>query len=144
MKIIIISANPKHGLLNGQEWVAGHRPAVTTHTPLLEQRMAKGDFKLLIGNLSDEATDAELVEFLKNSDQDRELALAAFESRYSLEESRRETSEQRDARIKKIEDLAKAEKEAEDKRLKDAEEKRLKDAANPDPVIPVLGEAKKN
>lgn len=110
MKIIVRSTSPKHGLLNiDGKFLPPNRPCVAFLTPLVEQRIAKGDFKLIVGNLDDAATDEEFVKYLEEAQgtepEKRELfAIDAFESTYSNEAVRRklqveETEAERQLRL---------------------------------------------
>lgn len=135
MKVIVISTNnrPLQNSAPGvNEWLDHERPTVATVTSLLEQRLAKGDFKVLVSNLSDEATDKELARFLKESGEDQQLALDSFESTFSAVAERRrvvETEKEKAEREKAEQDAKeKAEKaEADRKALEDQKKTQQKD-----------------
>ena len=108
MKIIVRSTHPERGLLNADnQFVPGHRPAVAKVTQLLEGRIAKGDFRLIVGNLSDEATDDEFVKYLNDSESE-DLAITSFEAAFSVEESRKTEDETKEVKTPKVKAEAKA------------------------------------
>lgn len=101
MKLILRSTNANRGLLNNDgKFLPGGRLVCAQINGLIEQRIAKGDFKLVVGNLDDEATDEEFVKFLTDSG-DEQLALDSFESKYSLEPNRRRVEETADEKAKR-------------------------------------------
>lgn len=149
MKIILKSTDPKRGLLNTDGlFIPAHRPAVAKITAIVEQRIAKGDFRLLVGNLDDSATDAEFVKFLEEAKGDDidaaiQLAIDSFESTYSAEALRRKgvddglTPQERELKKKALEDAAKAEKKGDE----GAQAAALLTAAGGGVVEPGLAEA---
>lgn len=63
-----------------REIISCDRPYVVTYTPFFEARTGKGEIRILTNGLPDGAIDEEFVNFLKDSDGDVELAVAAFVS----------------------------------------------------------------
>lgn len=61
--------------------VANDRPYVVAFTPFFEARTGKGEIEVLETGLPDEATDAEFQVYLKDSDGNVDLAIAAFLSK---------------------------------------------------------------
>ncbi|MES0134505.1 hypothetical protein NKJ88_06015 [Mesorhizobium sp. M0016] len=68
---------------NGGNIVAAHRPSVVSGSPFISARAALGQIKVL-GNLADEATDEEFVEYFVAA-EDAELAVASFLDAYAPE-----------------------------------------------------------
>lgn len=60
------------------------RPSVVLASPFIDQRIAKDQLKLIEGDLQPEATDAEFVKFLKESDGKIDLAVDSFLSKYKV------------------------------------------------------------
>lgn len=126
MKIIVRSTSPVHGLVNlDGNFLPPLRPAVALLTSLLQNRIAKGDFRLLVGNLDDSATDVEFLKYLADSkgedpEASEKLAIDSFESTYSVEALRRKgveddlTAEEKELKAKALQDAAKAEKKGDD------------------------------
>lgn len=126
MKVIVRSTSPLHGLMNHDgKFLPPLRPVVAAMTALLSNRIAKGDFRLLVGNLDDSATDEEFLKYLaesKGDDKDaaEKLAIDSFESTYSLEALRRKgvedelTPEEKELKAKALQDAAKAERKGDD------------------------------
>lgn len=68
---------------NGGDVIKADRPSVVSGSPFVSARAALGQLKVL-GNVNDEATDAEFEEYFKASDSS-ELAVASFLEAYSTE-----------------------------------------------------------
>lgn len=67
----------------GQE-IEAHRPCVVVSSNFVSMRMAVKQIKVL-GELTDEATDAEFITFLNESGDDVELAVGSFLAKYAPE-----------------------------------------------------------
>lgn len=65
----------------GGQLLPAHRPAVLEKTGFIGQRISLGQVRIL-AEVNDEATDAEFEQYLRESDGDRELALASFQSAF--------------------------------------------------------------
>lgn len=68
---------------NGGNTIQANRPSVVLGSPFISSRAAIGQIKVL-GNVTDEATDAEFAEYFDAS-ENAELAVAAFLEAYSTE-----------------------------------------------------------
>jgi len=61
------------------------RPAVVVMNHSLQRHLGNSQLRILIADLNDEATDAEFVKYLGESEGDRELAIASFASAFSTQ-----------------------------------------------------------
>lgn len=66
-----------------EHYAHAHRPSVVATSTFFEQHAAAGRIQVL-GQVSDEATDEELVKYLEESKGDVELAVASFIAAFSL------------------------------------------------------------
>ena len=70
--------------------IESDRPVVTQVTPFLSQKIADGHIKLLTPNLPADADDAEFAKYIaefKDADNGKNAAVAAFASKFNLDES---------------------------------------------------------
>jgi hypothetical protein len=70
-------------LASGQE-VPSHRPAVVGHSNFFQHRVSLQQLRVL-GELTDDATDAEFAKFLAESEGDTNLAVESFVSVFGPE-----------------------------------------------------------
>lgn len=68
---------------NGQE-VQANRPCVVRRSQFIHSRTALGQLKVL-GQLKDEATDAEFLQYFRDSEGDAPLAVESFLSKFSVD-----------------------------------------------------------
>lgn len=73
-----------HDLTTGCE-IPHDRPAVVIASAFIDQRISKNQIKVLEGDLTDEATDAEFQKSWDASDGKRDLAVDSFLSEYKVE-----------------------------------------------------------
>lgn len=130
MSKVIVKPLKGTGLLNTNgDWLSHMRPSVTILSALLQQRIGSKEFRVVASELRDEATDAEFLKTLKESDGNERLAIESFESQFSEDAMKSETEEAKTARLAK----EKADKEAQDKldqQIKDKEKADAKKVAD--------------
>jgi len=82
MKSIVITTG-KFSLIDASQRLEINKntPTVVRSTPFVEERLAMGHLRTL-AQVSDDATQAELVKYVKESDGDLTLAVAAFVSAF--------------------------------------------------------------
>lgn len=128
----IVETKGEFGLLNSNgDDIRHNRPTLTLQTTFIEQRLLRGDIRVLARNLPRTSTDAEFEQVLKDSKDDVKLAVAAFCGLYNqdvggdkFEDDAEVESEE--AKAARLADEATKEKEA----AEDKEEKRkAKEAA---------------
>ena len=77
----IVKPSPKHPhmlMLNGGEVVQDHRPSVVTEQDYLQARIAKGEIKVLEGELPEEANDSDFEKFWEKNERNDKKAIAEF------------------------------------------------------------------
>lgn len=71
--------------------IEAHRPVVSLNTNFVQARVALGQIRLL-GEVTLEATDEEFMNYLKDSDNDPELATSSFLESFKLVETTQKIS----------------------------------------------------
>ncbi len=78
MKQIVKPKNPHMLLLNGGEVMFDHRPSVVTEQDYVQARIAKGEIKVLEGELPDETKDSDFEKIWEAEKRDDQKAVKAF------------------------------------------------------------------
>lgn len=85
MKRCIVQTKGDFVLLNTTgEAIESHRPTVVAMTSFVETRLQKDELKVFARHLPREATDEEFREFLKESENDVELAVNSFCAKFGI------------------------------------------------------------
>lgn len=125
----IVETTGNFGLINTNgEYIESYRPTVTKQTIFIEQKLVRGDLKVLAKALPKDANDADFLKFYEDSKKSVPLSVEAYCATFGrnaageLIESINETATEKKKRLQKeATDLK--EKEAFDKAQKEREEK---------------------
>lgn len=118
----IVETTGNFGLLNTNgDYIEATRPSVTKSTIFIEQRLVRGDLKVLAKDLPKEAEDADFVKFLEDSKGDVKLAVEAFCATFG----RNAAGEA----VEHINETPAQKKKREEKEAKDAEKQKEMEAA---------------
>lgn len=93
MKLIVTTTRPIVLIDPNNSHVISQRPSITPSNQFIVARIGLGDVKILASELPDEATNEELQKFLSNSDEDYELAVQAYMSKFAPVKMEGEKSE---------------------------------------------------
>lgn len=115
MKLVVETTGPFQVYNPAPEQFANaHRPSVVTPSTFMDIALGAGKLKIL-GQVSDIATDAELVDYITESGGDTELAVAAFLEAFEDPEAPKPETEAERKKREKAEAKAAAEKAAAEK-----------------------------